>query len=40
MTSGAGTFTRSFNRYDPMPPHLAEAVRKAPRADLGHVGAS
>ena len=28
MTSGAGTFTRSFNRYDPMPAHLADAVRK------------
>jgi elongation factor G len=28
MTSGAGTFSRSFNRYDPMPAHLAEAHRK------------
>jgi len=28
MTSGAGTFSRSFNRYDPMPSHLADAARK------------
>jgi elongation factor G len=28
MTSGAGTFGRTFVRYDPMPTHLAEAVRK------------
>jgi elongation factor G len=28
MTSGAGTFSRSFHRYDPMPAHLADAVRK------------
>jgi elongation factor G len=28
MTSGAGTFSRTFNRYDPMPSHLADAVRK------------
>ena len=28
MTSGAGTFSRSFVRYEPMPAHLAEAVRK------------
>ncbi len=28
MTSGSGTFTRSFNRYDPMPSHLADAFRK------------
>jgi elongation factor G len=28
FTSGAGTFTRSFSRYDPMPAHLAETVRK------------
>jgi elongation factor G len=28
MTSGAGIFSRSFNRYDPMPAHLADAVRK------------
>lgn len=28
MTSGAGTFTRSFARYDPMPAHLADQVRK------------
>jgi len=28
MTSGAGTFTRSFVRHDPMPSHLADAVKK------------
>jgi len=28
MTSGVGTFTRSFARYEPMPTHLAEQVRK------------
>ncbi|HEY8471922.1 MAG TPA: elongation factor G-like protein EF-G2 [Natronosporangium sp.] len=28
MTSGAGTFTRKFARYEPMPQHLAEQVRK------------
>ncbi|HEU5109717.1 MAG TPA: elongation factor G, partial [Micromonosporaceae bacterium] len=28
MTSGAGTFRRTFARYDPMPNHLAEQVRK------------
>jgi elongation factor G len=28
MTSGAGTFARKFVRYDPMPSHLADAVRK------------
>ena len=28
MTSGAGTFARTFVRYDPMPSHLAEAARK------------
>ncbi|MDG4824382.1 elongation factor G-like protein EF-G2 [Asanoa sp. WMMD1127] len=28
MTSGSGTFGRSFARYEPMPSHLAEAVRK------------
>ncbi len=28
MTSGTGSFTRSFARYEPMPPHLAEQVRK------------
>jgi elongation factor G len=28
MTSGSGTFTRTFARYDPMPSHLAEQVRK------------
>jgi elongation factor G len=28
MTSGSGTFSRAFNRYDPMPSHLADAVKK------------
>jgi elongation factor G len=28
MTSGAGTFARTFVRYDAMPSHLAEAARK------------
>jgi elongation factor G len=28
ITSGAGTFRRSFVRHDPMPAHLAEAVKK------------
>jgi elongation factor G len=28
MTSGAGTFSRRFVRYDPMPAHLAEEVKK------------
>lgn len=28
MTSGAGTFRRSFARYEPMPAHLAEQARK------------
>jgi elongation factor G len=28
MTSGAGSFTRSFARYDPMPAHLTEQVKK------------
>ncbi|HEU4421564.1 MAG TPA: elongation factor G-like protein EF-G2, partial [Pilimelia sp.] len=28
MTSGAGTFRRTFVRHDPMPTHLAEQVRK------------
>ncbi|MEH1125812.1 elongation factor G-like protein EF-G2 [Micromonospora sp. CPCC 206061] len=28
MTSGAGTFTRTFARHDPMPAHLAESIRK------------
>lgn len=28
MTSGAGTFTRAFARYEPMPAHLADRVRK------------
>jgi elongation factor G len=28
MTSGSGTFTRVFSRHDPMPSHLADAVKK------------
>jgi elongation factor G len=28
MTSGSGTFSRSFARYDPMPSHLADQFRK------------
>ena len=28
MTSGAGTFSRVFARYDPMPSHLADGVKK------------
>jgi elongation factor G len=28
MTSGSGTFSRTFARHDPMPAHLAEQVRK------------
>jgi elongation factor G len=28
MTSGAGTFARTFARYDQMPTHLAESVKK------------
>jgi len=28
MTSGSGTFTRTFARHEPMPSHLADQVRK------------
>jgi elongation factor G len=28
MTSGSGTFSRTFARYDPMPSHLADQVKK------------
>ncbi|MDQ7907892.1 elongation factor G-like protein EF-G2 [Phytohabitans sp. ZYX-F-186] len=28
MTSGAGTFTRTFARHEPMPTHLADQVKK------------
>jgi len=28
LSSGAGTFTRTYARHEPMPAHLAEAVRK------------
>ncbi|MEH1099053.1 elongation factor G-like protein EF-G2 [Micromonospora sp. CPCC 205561] len=31
MTSGTGTFRRHFVRYDPMPAHLAEQIRKEHR---------
>jgi elongation factor G len=36
MTSGAGTFARTFARYEPMPSHLADAVRKEHAAAGGH----
>jgi elongation factor G len=36
MTSGAGTFSRTFARYDPMPAHLADQVRKEHAAATGH----
>jgi elongation factor G len=36
MTSGAGIFTRTFARYEPMPSHLAEQVRKEHAAATGH----
>jgi elongation factor G len=35
MTSGAGTFSRSFARYEPMPTHLAEQVKKEAAARHG-----
>jgi elongation factor G len=28
LTSGSGTFTRTYARHEPMPAHLADAVRK------------
>ena len=28
LSSGAGTFTRTYARHEPMPAHLADAVRK------------
>jgi elongation factor G len=28
ISSGAGTFSRTYARHEPMPPHLADAVRK------------
>ncbi|WP_250009423.1 elongation factor G-like protein EF-G2 [Actinoplanes sp. M2I2] len=28
LSSGAGTFTRTYARHEPMPPHLAEGVKK------------
>ncbi|GAB2615961.1 elongation factor G [Paractinoplanes abujensis] len=28
LSSGAGTFTRTYARHEPMPPHLAETVKK------------
>jgi elongation factor G len=36
MTSGAGTFRRTFARYEPMPSHLAEQVRKEHATAGGH----
>ncbi|HEX7745620.1 MAG TPA: elongation factor G-like protein EF-G2 [Micromonosporaceae bacterium] len=36
MTSGSGTFRRTFARYDPMPTHLADQVRKEHAAAAGH----
>jgi elongation factor G len=36
MTSGSGTFQRSFARYEPMPTHLVEQVRKEHAAAGGH----
>jgi elongation factor G len=35
MTSGTGLFRRSFARYDPMPAHLADQVRKEHTAAHG-----
>ena len=35
MTSGSGTFSRTFARHDPMPAHLAEQVRKEAAARHG-----
>jgi len=35
MTSGTGTFTRSFVRHDPMPSNLADQVRKEHAASRG-----
>jgi elongation factor G len=35
MTSGAGTFSRSFARYEPMPSHLADQVKKEAAARHG-----
>jgi elongation factor G len=35
MTSGAGTFSRTFARYDPMPSHLADQVKKEAAARHG-----
>jgi elongation factor G len=28
LSSGAGTFSRTYTRHEPMPVHLADAVRK------------
>jgi elongation factor G len=35
MTSGAGTFSRVFARYEPMPSHLADQVKKEAAARHG-----
>ncbi len=36
MTSGAGTFSRTFVRHDPMPSHLADAAKKEHTAAREH----
>jgi elongation factor G len=36
MTSGSGTFARTFARYEPMPAHLADLVRKEYAANGHH----
>ncbi|HEX6498273.1 MAG TPA: elongation factor G-like protein EF-G2 [Micromonosporaceae bacterium] len=36
MTSGTGGFSRTFVRYEPMPSHLADQVRKEHAARTGH----
>ena len=36
MTSGSGTFRRTFARYEPMPSHLVDQVRKEHTAAGGH----
>jgi elongation factor G len=35
MTSGAGTFSRTFARHEPMPSHLADQVKKEAAARHG-----
>ncbi|MEV4628602.1 elongation factor G-like protein EF-G2 [Micromonospora sp. NPDC049523] len=36
LTSGSGTFSRTFARYEPMPAHLVEQVRKEHTATGAH----